>query len=477
MTATARLAERGRTRCCRAPMRARRLPVDVPATGAAVLLELVHGPHGEHGDSHPGEGEQGSPDFIIEVGWVVMVDRAPRSAWASAREAVGRGCSSADGPPSRHDGLRRDPAARPVARWRVIRHASPALHLPRASQALRPCPSSARRTGLAIRGRFAHAISCFHATSKHQRTRKRQSWPCRRDDRNDRDPALSPTRRRGRCRRTADGAAFRSTQPSRWTRVYCRVCPKGVTPRARSGPEITAPSRAEEACRGPASLTSGTGTSGAEARTPTVASMQRRAPVGRLLGRSLSTSELAQSHATAPLLRLAERPRARRAAASRAHRLAICRDDAVVGRARHDRWMSSDCRSRDGAVVSGGRARRLTRCGAYCSSRGAAFRLTLTQAKRRPGGEQSRDDGRRPERAGHRPVTGLPSWQTERSRVVGERHQRGRKRAQVAVMVARTLWSTVNSDLTLIWDGSTLSGVAVSRTVGPTEWAVELHVE
>jgi hypothetical protein len=142
-------------------MRARRLPVDLPATGAAVLLELVHGPHDEHGDSHPGEGEQGSPDFIIEVGWAVMVDRAPRSAWASAREAVGRGCSSADGPPSRHDCLRRDPAARPVARSRVIRHASAALRLPRASQALRSCPSSARRAGLAIRGRFAHAISCF----------------------------------------------------------------------------------------------------------------------------------------------------------------------------------------------------------------------------------------------------------------------------------------------------------------------------
>jgi hypothetical protein len=41
------------------------------------------------------------------------------------------------------------------------------------------------------------------------------------------------------------------------------------------------------------------------------------------------------------LLSLAERPRARRAAASRTHRLVVCQDKAAVDGARHDRWLSS----------------------------------------------------------------------------------------------------------------------------------------
>ena len=46
----------------------------------------------------------------------------------------------------------------------------------------------ARRVRSAIRGRFAHAISYFHAPSKHVPRRKRQSWRRWLDDRNDRDP-------------------------------------------------------------------------------------------------------------------------------------------------------------------------------------------------------------------------------------------------------------------------------------------------
>ena len=55
-------------------------------------------------------------------------------------------------------------------------------------------------------------------------------------------------------------------------------------------------------------------------------------------------------------------------------------------------------------------------------------------------------------------VSSLPRHLAFREEVA----QRGRKRAQVAVMIAVNLLSAAISDLTMIWDGSILSGEAVS---------------
>ena len=93
-----------------------------------------------------------------------------------------------------------------------------------------------------------------------------------------------------------------------------------------------------------------------KARYPDCCFDEARAPVGRLLGGSLSTSELAQSHATATTAApggAAARPTG---GASREHRLVMCRDDAVVGRARHDRWLSSEAVVRPAAMTTDPRA-------------------------------------------------------------------------------------------------------------------------